>query len=82
MPQPAPDSDQILLERFSMHDPVTIDVHQAYRKCLAGHATLVCAYASEEKCRSMRLDGALSYQEFLAQRQTIPWNREIIFYCA
>ncbi len=82
MPQPAPDSDQILLKRFSMHDPVTIDVHQAYRKCLAGNATLVCAYDSEEKFRSMRLAGALSYQEFLAQRQTIPWNREIIFYCA
>ena len=65
-----------------MYDPVTIDVSLAYRKTRAGHATLVCAYDDEEQCRSLLLEGALTFGEFLNQRSTLPWNREIIFYCS
>ena len=64
-----------------MYSPVTIDVQRAYQKTRAGQATLVCAYQNDEKCRSILLDGALTYSEFLERRKTIPWNREIIFYC-
>lgn len=65
-----------------MYDPITIDVSSAYRKSRAGAAVLVCAYHDDEKCRSILLQGALTYGEFLKQQSILPWNREIIFYCA
>jgi hypothetical protein len=43
---------------------------------------LVCAYHDDEKCRSILLQGARAYGEFLKQQSILPWNREIIFYCA
>ncbi len=65
-----------------MYDPVTIDVSTAYRKALAGDAVLVCAYANGEKCRSMLLKGAFTFEAFLNERSLLSWHREIIFYCA
>ena len=63
-----------------MYDPITIDVASAYQKSRAGSAVLVCAYRDDKKCRSVLLEGALTFDEFLRQRGIIPWNREIIFY--
>jgi uncharacterized protein (TIGR02284 family) len=45
-------------------------------------AMLVCAYDDEEKFRQHHLEGAISLQEFEAQVESVPRNREIIFYCA
>jgi hypothetical protein len=43
---------------------------------------LVCAYEDEDKCRGMRLDGALTLREFQDRLPTIRKDREIAFYCA
>lgn len=45
-------------------------------------AMLVCAYDSEEKFQQNHLEGAISLAEFESQLDSIPKNREIIFYCA
>lgn len=71
-----------MLASLGMYDPVTIDVALAFRKARAGNATLVCAYDDDEQCRSMLLEGALTFGDFLNQRSALPWNREIIFYCS
>ena len=43
---------------------------------------LVCAYDDEEKFRQNRLQGAVSLADFRARQDSIPKDREIIFYCA
>lgn len=45
-------------------------------------AMLVCSYDDEEKFRQNRLEGAIPLQEFEAQVESVPRNREFIFYCA
>ena len=43
---------------------------------------LICAYEDEDKCRSVRLDGALTLKEFQHRLPTIRKDRELVFYCA
>ena len=49
---------------------------------LASGALLVCAYHDEEKFQQNRLEGAVSLADFQARQDSIPKDREIIFYCA
>lgn len=43
---------------------------------------LVCAYDSQEKFEQNHLEGAIPLATFAAQVDSIPKDREIIFYCA
>ena len=45
-------------------------------------AMLVCAYDSDEKFRQNHLEGAVSLEEFRSQVDSLPKDREVIFYCA
>jgi hypothetical protein len=58
-----------------------IDVRRA-RDHLSAGALLVCAYDDEAKWRQNRLDGAISLADFRAQEQSVPKDRELVFYCA
>ena len=49
---------------------------------LASGALLVCGYDSDEKFQSNHLAGAISLAEFRAREDSVPKDREIIFYCA
>lgn len=55
---------------------------EAYRKANAGTALLVCAYGIDERCKMMRLEGAISLREFESRLASVPKDQEIIFYCA
>ena len=48
----------------------------------AGTALLVCAYEDPARFAGIRLEGAISIQEFRARRASLPRDQEIIFYCA
>ncbi len=58
-----------------------IGPHEA-REHMRSGALLVCAYDSDEKFRQNRLDGAISLADFQARDESLPKDREIIFYCA
>lgn len=45
-------------------------------------ALLVCAYDDPAKFDQNHLEGAISLEEFKSRADTIPGDREIIFYCA
>lgn len=45
-------------------------------------AMLVCAYDSQEKFDKYHLEGAISFDEFKSQVDSLPEERELIFYCA
>jgi rhodanese-related sulfurtransferase len=65
-----------------MEDILRIRPEQARPKVLDGEALLVCAYEDPSSFRSMRLDGAISVQEFREKLSSLGKEKEIVFYCA
>jgi len=59
-----------------------IQVEEAYSKVQAGKALLVCGYNDEEKFKTMKLEGAISFSDFESKLPTLSKDQEIIFYCA
>ncbi len=53
------------------------------RKMTGGDPVLlVCAYDSDARFREIELEGAISWLTFESRRASIPFDREIVFYCA
>ena len=65
-----------------MIEPVRISPKEARIKIMAGDALLVCAYKSDERFEQNHLEGAISFSDFIKIKQTLPKDKEIIFYCA
>jgi hypothetical protein len=63
-----------------MTEPVRIPAEVVRQKVLSGTTLLVCAYDNDEKFRKMRLEGAISYGEFLSKISSLSKEQEIIFY--
>ena len=59
-----------------------IGAMEARSRVKAGQALLVCAYESDEKFQRNRIEGAISFAEFLSRQADLPADQEIIFYCA
>ena len=60
-----------------------ITPQQAHERLLSDpEAMLVCAYDDPEKFEQNRLEGAIPLAELEAQADTLPKDRDIIFYCA
>lgn len=59
---------------------VKIDARQAHHRLLEG-GLLVCAYDDEGQWKKNRIEEAIPLSEFRAQEESIPRDREIIFYC-
>ena len=64
-----------------MADPERISVEEVRRKLKSGEVLLVCAYDDEERFRSMRLEGAISFREFESRLPSLSKDQEIVFYC-
>ncbi len=65
-----------------MAEIVRVPPAEVREKLKLGQALLVCAYPSEERFRSLRLEGAISLQEFESRLPSLSKDQEIIFYCA
>ena len=63
-------------------DVERIDVSTARTETAQGRAILVCGYEDDAKCRKGRLEGSIPFARFASMAQTLPRNKEIIFYCA
>ena len=59
-----------------------ISPQDAYRQVTSGQAILVCAYADEDRCNTMMLQGAISLKEFESRLPNLKKGQPIIFYCA
>jgi len=59
-----------------------ISVGDAYRKVQTKEALLVCGYNDEEKFKTMRLEGSISFSDFASRLPALAKEQEIIFYCA
>jgi len=65
-----------------MSIPERIGPQEAYSKVSSGEALFVCAYDSEEKFATSKLQGAISVTEFQSMLPALAKESEIIFYCA
>lgn len=65
-----------------MTNPERIGPEETHEKLTAGTALLVCAYDSDEKFKTMPLEGAVSLSAFQSARPSLPKDKEVIFYCA
>ncbi len=65
-----------------MEDILRIPPEQVRPKVLDGEALLVCAYEAPSSFLSMRLEGAISVQEFRERLSFLGKEKEIVFYCA
>ncbi len=65
-----------------MTEPIRIPPEEVRKRVLAKQALFVCAYDDEAKYKTMRLEGSLSFNAFKTMAETLPKDREIIFYCA
>ena len=63
-----------------MAEPKRITPEETNQKLKTGKALLVCAYEDESKFKMMRLQGAISFNEFRSKLSSIPKDQEIIFY--
>ena len=43
---------------------------------------LVCAYDSDDRFRELELEGAIPWSAFQSRRASLPFDQEIVFYCA
>jgi rhodanese-related sulfurtransferase len=64
-----------------MTEVARITPQEAHARVSSGQALLVFAYEDPARFFELRLEGAISIQEFRARRGTLPRDQEIIFYC-
>jgi rhodanese-related sulfurtransferase len=65
-----------------MEEPKRVSVEEVRQKVKGGKALLVCAYEDEEKFKKVRLEGAISLNEFKLRLDSLTKDQEIVFYCA
>jgi hypothetical protein len=78
-PSPNPGEGK-LRRRHTMKDPERITPEEVHQKLDAGKVLLVCAYEDESKFRKMRLQGAISFNEFKSKIPSLSKDQEIVFY--
>ncbi len=64
-----------------MTEPLRVTPQEVYEKVKSGTTLLVCAYDDEATFRQMKLQGAISLQEFKSRLVSLSKDQEIVFYC-
>ena len=64
-----------------MAEPERISPQKTHELSQTGSALLVCAYGDDERCKSMRLEGGLTFGEFKAKLPSLSKDQGIVFYC-
>ncbi len=59
-----------------------VTAQEVHQKLQSGNILLVCAYEDDDRFRRVRLEGAISFNEFTSRLPSLPKNQEIVFYCA
>jgi hypothetical protein len=63
-----------------MAEPKHITPEEVHQKLKSGKVLLVCAYEDEAKFKKMRLQGAISFNEFKSKLSSLEKDQEIVFY--
>lgn len=60
--------------------PRRIGPREAHRLVREDDALLICAYADDEKCERIALEGSISYPAFTEKLSDLSSDRALIFY--
>jgi hypothetical protein len=63
-----------------MGEPKRITPEEAHEKVKSGKTLLVCAYEDETRYKKMRLEGAISFNEFKSKLPSLSKDQEVVFY--
>lgn len=63
-----------------MTDSIRVAPEEVSNKVKSGLALLVCAYEDDERFKNLRLEGAISFNEFKSKLPSLSKDQEIIFY--
>jgi hypothetical protein len=63
-----------------MTEPVRITPEEVYKKVKSGQTILVCAYEDEARFKQLKLEGAISFNEFKSKIPSLSKDQEIVFY--
>jgi hypothetical protein len=63
-----------------MVEPKRVSAEEVNEELKAGKTLLVCAYEDESKFKKMRLQGAISLNEFKSKLPSLAKDQEIVFY--
>ena len=63
-----------------MAEPMRISPEEVHQELKAGKTLLVCAYEDEAKFKKVRLQGAISFNEFKSKIPSLSKDQEIVFY--
>jgi hypothetical protein len=63
-----------------MAEPKRLTPEEVHQKLKAGKTLLVCAYEDEAKFEKVRLQGAISFNEFKSKLPFLSKDQEIVFY--
>ncbi len=68
--------------RIIMPNPERVGAEEAHEELSVGNAILACAYADDEKCERLRLEGAISLNALRDRLPSLSKDQKIVFYCA
>jgi rhodanese-related sulfurtransferase len=69
-------------EGEKMVEPERVTAEEIHQRLKSEAALLVCAYEDDAKFKKLRLQGAISLNEFKSRLSSLTKDQEIVFYCA
>jgi hypothetical protein len=63
-------------------DPTRVSPVDIYQNVKSGKTLLVCGDDDDQKFKMMRLDGAISLNDFRSRLSNLAKNQDVVFYCA
>jgi hypothetical protein len=63
-------------------EPTRVSPVDIYQNVKSGETLLVCGYDDVQKFKMMRLEGAISLNDFRSRLSNLAKNQDVVFYCA
>jgi hypothetical protein len=63
-------------------EPTRVSPVDIYQNVKSGKTLLVCGYDDDQKFKMIRLEGAISLNDFRSRLSNLAKNQDVVFYCA
>ncbi len=63
-------------------EPTRISPVDIYPNVKSGKTLLVCGYDDDQKFKMIRLEGAISLNDFRSRLSNLAKDQDVVFYCA
>jgi hypothetical protein len=63
-------------------EPTRVSPVDIYQNVKSGKTLLVCGYDDDQKFKMIRLEGAISLNDFRSRLSNLAKDQDVVFYCA